>query len=132
MMDTKTKGDITELKIATKLVELGEQILFPYGDNNRYDIVVDKGDKFVKIQCKTGRLKNGVVIFNTCSHHCRKNYIMKNYRGEIDLFGIYCPQNKKCYLVPVEDVGVSNARLRVYPPKNNQHKKIIFAKKYEL
>ena len=130
-MNTKTKGDITELKIATKLVELNEQVLFPYGDNSRYDLVVDRGDGFVKIQCKTGRLRKGVIIFNTCSQHCR-NHMRKDYCGEIDFFGVYCPQNGKCYLIPVKNVGIRVGCLRISPPKNNQRKKINFAEKYKL
>jgi hypothetical protein len=48
-----TRGKTTEAAILWRLVELGKTVLIPWNDE-RYDLVVDEGDRFVRIRCKTG------------------------------------------------------------------------------
>lgn len=48
------------------------------------------------------------------------------------MFGVYCPEVGKCYLVPVEDVTRTTCSLRVDPPKNGQKKGIRWAANYEV
>ena len=35
-------------------MEMGRSVLSPYGDSERYDLVVSEGDSFVKVQAKKG------------------------------------------------------------------------------
>jgi PD-(D/E)XK endonuclease len=42
-------------------------VLLPFGVNQRYDLVLDLDGHLVKAQCKTGRLRKGVVSFSTRS-----------------------------------------------------------------
>ena len=56
----------------------------------------------------------------------------ESYRGEIEYFGVYCPDNDKCYLVPVDDVAKTVGILRVEPTLNNQSKGVRWAKDYEI
>ena len=122
-----------------RLVQAGKNVLIPFGENVRYDYVIEESDgTFTRVQCKTGRLKKGVVTFNACSytyHHPSnrgtRNY-QHHYRGDADLFGIYCPETDGVYLVPVEDVGMRHGSLRVEPTRNNQGKKIRWARDFEL
>ncbi len=54
------------------LRELGYELLVPFGENTRYDLVFFDGSRFARVQCKTGRLRDGAVIFRTSSsyaHH---------------------------------------------------------------
>jgi hypothetical protein len=104
----------------------------PFGDNQRYDLVVDEEGVFKRIQCKTGRLKDGAISFNTCSSSYHRNGQKHSYHGQIDYFGVYCPESRKCYLVPVEDVGTRQAKLRVEPAANSQEKNIHWAEDYEM
>lgn len=114
------------------------QIWMPFGENCRYDLVLEIDEVFLRIQCKTGRLRQGVIWFNTCSYtyHHPSNQGTRNYRhhyrGQADLFGIHCPETDGVYLVPVEDVGLNQGSLRVLPTRNNQAKKIRWAKDYEV
>jgi hypothetical protein len=55
-----------------------------------------------------------------------------DYGGEADAFGIYCPENDGVYLVPVNEVGKVAAALRVEATRNNQSKKIRWARDYEV
>jgi hypothetical protein len=103
----------------------------PFGDNQRYDLVVDKGDgAFERIQCKTARIKTGCVSFWACSAN-GFTYAKRGYAGEADVFMVYCPDNDKIYRVPVGDVGATSVRLRVAPAKSN-FSTIRWAKDYEV
>lgn len=54
------------------------------------------------------------------------------YEGQIEAFGVYCPDTHKCYLVPITEVGGRQANLRVSPSKNKQEKGIRWAKEFEI
>lgn len=130
-MNTTEKGNLTELKIAVRLLESGKTVLRSIGEGCRYDLVIDEKGKFTRVQCKTGRLRNGVIVFNCVSQYAwKKEY--RSYNGSADLFGVYCPETAKCYLVPVELLTRKGGCLRVAPVKNNQTKKVRFAKDFEI
>jgi hypothetical protein len=134
----KAIGDRTQAHVLARLVEHGRLVLVPWGENQRYDLVIDDGDRFVRVQCKTGRLSRGAVEFHTCSftyHHPSNQgtkHYYHDYRGQADIFGVYCPQTGGVYLVPVEDVGRKSCRLRIDPPGNGQVKNVRWATDYEL
>lgn len=111
-----------------------ETVLLPFGDNHRFDMAfLGVDDVLHRVQVKNGRLRNGVVIFSTVSstlHH--RGGKRTGYTGQIEFFGVYCAEVEKCYLVPVELFGESAGSLRVDSPQNNQVKRIIWAKDYEL
>jgi PD-(D/E)XK endonuclease len=66
-------------------------------------------------------------------HHQRPGESRRDYRGQIELFGVYCPDTSCAYLVPVRDVPHrSQAALRVDEPRNNQRQRIRRAADYEL
>ena len=134
-MNTKNIGDISEAQIIARLLLLGKTVLQPFGDNQRYDLVIDDRGKFIRIQVKTGKLKSGVITFNTCSSTIiRRSVVGKNYKGDIEFFGVYCPQNNKCYLVPITEVSNSATKgsLRVDPTKNKQNYRCKYARDYEI
>lgn len=131
-MNTKQIGEISEALMMAKFLELGWIVLKPFGDNQRYDLVIDKGNGFEKVQVKTGHLKNGVIRFATVSSYVHRKNGTKNYKGQCDYFGIYCPANKKCYLIKVNDSTMSQGSLRIELPKNKQVKNITMASNYEI
>lgn len=49
------------------LKHVGFDVLTPFGENTRYDLVLDDGEHLTRVQCKTGRLRNGAVIFAVCT-----------------------------------------------------------------
>jgi len=128
-----TKGNRTEARVLAALLERYETILLPYGGNCRYDLAIDDGGNLLRVQCKTGQIRSGCVIFPTCSSlQHRKPGTRSNYRGQADFFGVWCPVTKTVYLVPVEDVGDRLGSLRIEPTRNNQSTGIRWAKDYEL
>lgn len=119
--------------ILGKLLQLGFVVLLPFGNNQRYDLVIDLGNgSFKRGQCKTARYYNGCVIFNSCNINGFTGK-RKDYRGQIEVFWVYSPDMKKVYEVPVGSVGISSGVLRVEATKKKAGKnKIRWAKDYEI
>ncbi len=118
------------------LYDAGFEVLIPFGENTRYDLVIDDGRRLARVQCKTGRLRAGAVRFPACSsyaHHANTQVVRRDYQGQIDYFGVYCPGTGGVYLLPIEEAPVKAAiALRVDPPRNNQQKRIRYATDYEV
>jgi PD-(D/E)XK endonuclease len=49
-------GERSEAIILAELIKRGHRVLVPYGTNHRYDLVIDVGKRFLRAQCKTGRV----------------------------------------------------------------------------
>jgi hypothetical protein len=58
--------------------------------------------------------------------------LRRGYVGEVDAFGVWCPQNRRGYFVPIDDVAAGIATLRVGPTQNSQQHGVRWAKDYEL
>jgi PD-(D/E)XK endonuclease len=132
----KDIGDRTTLAVMLALRELGLGVLVPFGENSRYDLVIDDGNSLSRVQCKTGRFYGGVVVFKVCSsyaHHRNPGSRARDYLGQIDYFAVYCPQTTGVYLVPIADVPLRwEARLRVTPSRNHQQQRVRLAADYEI
>jgi PD-(D/E)XK endonuclease len=131
-VNTSLKGDRTEAVVLSVLAKAGYTILVPFGVA-RYDLAVDDGtgEGIKTIQCKTGRIRQGCVAWNACSQN-RDTKERRDYRGQVDYFGVWSPDNDKVYLVPVGDVAVSEGRLRLDAAKNNQKFGVRLAADYEV
>jgi PD-(D/E)XK endonuclease len=86
------------------------------------------------VQCKTGRLRQGVIRFNTVSTRVNtvRTYIAPYAAEQIDLFLIYCPEMERVYALNIGEAASSNGRLRVDPAANGQAKGIRWAADHEL
>lgn len=124
------------LAITLALRALGYGLYLPFGENTRCDLILEKDGFLDRVQCKTGRLRLGAVVFSVCSsyaHHRSSKVKQRTYHGEIDLFAVYCPETAGVYLVPITHLPVKRqGYLRVDAPKNNQFDRIRFAANYEI
>jgi hypothetical protein len=136
MEHPKDIGDRTTLAVMLVLREAGFSIFVPFGENTRYDLVIDDGTKLERVQCKTGRLRQGAVRWSVCSnyfHHAHPRSTSRDYVDEIDFFGVYCPETGGVYLIPIGDLEIRRTgSLRVDPPRNAQRKLIRYADRYEI
>jgi hypothetical protein len=136
MEHPKDIGDRSTLAIIIALRDAGYGVLMPFGENTRYDLVIDDHGSFSRVQCKTGKLLKGVVTFRTASsyyHHPKPKMPVKHYRGQVDFFAVYCRETTGVYLVPIADLDMdTHASLRVQPTLNNQRKGVRFAAEYEI
>lgn len=130
-VNAKAVGEISEAIVAAHLIKLGRRVAIPFGNNQRYDLIVDDGKSLFRVQVKTGKLKRGCVVFYTCSSN-GFTFEKRNYRGQIDVFAVYCPQNGEIYWVPVDAVGGAGAYLRIEPPASKQRCKIRWAKDFRI
>jgi hypothetical protein len=118
------------------LQDQGYATYLPFSENTRCDLIVDYGGRLSRVQCKTGRLRGGSVLFaasSTYGHHPNPKVLRRTYEGEIDEFAVYCPELGSVYLIPIAEIQARNhAVLRVDPPKNGQTKKVRWASTYEI
>jgi hypothetical protein len=125
--DTKIKGDISELMAMAAFIDRGFTVAKPFGENARYDFLAEHAGGCQRVQVKTGRVRNGVVIFNCqSSHYHRHGGQARNYLDEADLFAVYCREANSVYTVPVDGVGTRGS-LRLGAPKNGQRSGIRWA-----
>lgn len=134
-INTKKIGNLTELQCITKLYELGFAVSIPFGNSEKYDIIIEKNNKLYKVQIKHANPHKDelneidYVSFKcTWEGHNRTGYTRNFYsKEEIDYFATY--YNNECYLVPVTECSQCKI-LRIKNPKNNQTKGISFLKDY--
>jgi hypothetical protein len=87
---------------------MGLTVLVPFGENTRYDLVTN-GQELRRVQCKTGRLRSGAVIWNMCGHdghHTHARQPRRDYTGEVDDFAVHCPETRGLYLIPMADLPI--------------------------
>src|SRR5260370_39923710 len=90
----KAIGERSQAVIIFKLLEAGYHVLTPYGDNTRYDLVIEDADgQFWRVQGKTGWVEAGgaYIEFDTASLYDRTRtgrteHRKKDYRGQIEQF----------------------------------------------
>src|SRR5262249_16257884 len=100
MRNTSKVGELSASQVLAGLILTGRGVWLPFGDSGRSDLVIEEQDgRFLRVQCKTGRIVRGALYFPTSSTLSRSRTGVKTvrrpYRGEIDLFGVYCPDNGK-------------------------------------
>ncbi len=135
MRNTSQTGEICCTQLMAALALQGKSIFVPLSDHLRYDFLFEEEGKFFRVQCKNARLRKGCIVVYCHSVDSRSqpgHCIRKKYTGEIDFFGVFCPDNGKCYLIPVEVVEGLACSLRVELPRNGQKTKIRWARDYEL
>ena len=104
---------------------MGFDCSIPYGDNARYDFVVDVGGELLRIQCKSSsnpKKDDGTLDLNAFAFSCvsqttntKGTFRRKYTEDELDYFAtVY---NDVVYLVPVSECSDSKT-LRLAPPKN--------------
>ena len=105
---SKEVGERTEAIIIARLMECGYIVCIPFGNSQRYDLIIEDNDcHFWRIQCKTGRYRGGTIIFDTSRalNEYTRNWERKSYRGEVDFFAVYSKDFSKVYLVPIDEFG---------------------------
>ncbi len=130
--NSKSIGERSEGMVLARFLQKGWVVLMPFGDNQRYDFVIDRGKGFERIQVKTARLKNSTIEFRPCSSQAHRGRGHIGYKGQCEFFAVFCPQNQKIYMIKVEECADTRVDLRIEPPKNGQKKKIRIAHDYEI
>jgi hypothetical protein len=125
-------GDISEAIVRARFIEKGYIVLVPQNSALRYDIVVEKDGIFQRVQIKTGHLHNGAVVFNAASQDPNDRSKKITYRGDIDVFAVYCHELHTVYFLRIDDTPAMLCHLRLTATKNNQRNGIRWAVDYEF
>jgi hypothetical protein len=133
MPDTKGAGDIAEAIVLAEFAKAGFPVLVPWGDNQRYDMVVEAGGSFLRVQCKTAS-PCGWKGDGACLRFKARSGVHEShpYRGQADLFAAFSPDTGQVYVLAVDEVPETDVWLRLTPARNGQHSGIRWAKDYLL
>lgn len=130
-MNNKDTGIKTEFYIINFFIQQGYTVSIPYGDNARYDFILDVKGKLYKIQCKHGRIvDNCKLMWDSCSHN-PSNYNKRDYVGDADYFAVY-NENTEVYLYKIDN-KIPKTQCTLYLTqctRNSQIKRIKFAQEY--
>jgi hypothetical protein len=94
--------------------------------------VIEQGAEFRRVQIKTGFHDGHGSVRWECRSIRFYDSCSRPYQGEADLFAVWVPETRECFLVPVEECGRYVSALRVEPPRNRQRKGIRSADAYRL
>jgi hypothetical protein len=132
MGNSKAKGDRTEAAAMQRFIDAGFSVSIPFGDNDKYDLVVDDGERLYRVQCKTAwEMEKGTIRFNTHSQTTKDGeYHEQTYDGEVDAFLIRYPAEETLYWVPVEEATQQKMELRF--EAQIDHPSINWAEEFEL
>lgn len=125
------RGNLSEAKILAAFVAAGYLVSVPFGAGHKYDFVIDDSTCLLRVQCKTGRIKNGALLFNGYSKS-GNGAVRTSYRGLADLFAVLNPHDDNVYIVPVNEVGMTDVSLRLAPTLNKQAQGVRWAEIYRL
>ena len=131
-LDSKKKGNLTEMQCMSAFMANGCGVSIPFGDNSKYDFIADVDGKLYKVQVKTASKRDESSIKFSCrSTHvnCSGTRNVRYTANDIDFFATYW--NGICYLVPVAECSTEKT-LRFHSAKNSQLKGITFAEEYIL
>lgn len=130
MAITKQKGDIAEAFVTYLLKQNGFNVLIPWGEDNRYDLVSEKNGVFKRIQVKYASPKDGTVEVRIRS--CNNYNVIHYSPKDIDIIAVYSSKQNKVYFLSLRNIkNRSICKLRLSPNKNNQKKFIVMASEYE-
>ena len=134
MLTSDPKGAIAEAAIILAALELDVPVSRPLVDL-RYDLIFDLGPDLVRVQCKWGRLVRNVINVQCYRNRRNADGLLRQYYSpdDVDAFAVYCGDVRRCYLIPFGDVPrCASLQLRIAPTRNNQAKRIRWAKDYEF
>jgi PD-(D/E)XK endonuclease len=135
MLSTDQKGGIAELAIALAAARLGIDVYRPLQEGGRYDLIFGAGGALARVQCKWANRYDDVIVVR--AYRCRRTAAGLLQRGysvdEIDAVAAYCSELDTCYFIPLESVsGQKVIQLRLEAARNNQRRKIRWAKDFEF
>lgn len=130
----RARGERHQVEVLYALHRHGLTVLTPWmTDNARFDAALESAGRLLRVQIKTGLMDDdgGTIRFAARSTNWYSGG-QRDYRGEVELFAVYCPVTAETYLVPVDHVGRTEGCLRLQPTRNGQARGVRFAAPYAL
>ena len=114
-------GMITEYKCIIYLIEHGWNVLVPQGNYTKYDLVIEKNNKFYRIQCKHAS-PDGETGFLVKTRYLIRGSTQKQRYTDKDCDYFMTEFNNKFYVFPI--FGTTETKFWLVPPKKNSNCKI--------
>jgi hypothetical protein len=128
MAKAKHKGDMGEAMVMAHAMRCGYKVAMPVGEDWPYDLIVLRGGRLERVQCKYVE-SDGAKVEVPC--HTRSNVIYT--QDSFDWLAVYDGAADQCYFIPSSMLGISGRRsitLRITRPANNQRAGIRMASDY--
>jgi PD-(D/E)XK endonuclease len=109
--NAKLQGDLAELRFMIRAAEEGLLVTRPYGDNSRYDFLIDSGRRYSRLQVKSTRVLNNGSYRIRCARGRAKTVYTA---ADIDFLAAYVIPLDVWYILPV-NVLPPAAAIRVWP-----------------
>lgn len=105
-------GITTELLVAQKFIEKGYIVSIPYGNNSRYDMIVDTDKARYRIQVKHASInENGSYTINTSNTVCNASGNSRKYYTKEDVDFIVSVIKDTLVVIPVEMIEHSQSKI---------------------
>jgi predicted DNA binding protein len=137
-MDTKLKGDIAEQAVVLYALKQGWSVLKPVGGRLPYDLVIDTGEKLVKIQVKSAwfdsKTENYVVDTRRTKTN-RRQMIRDVYRqNDFDFAVVYIDDLNIFYVIPVNEFVSYGSSIHLVESEKRQQKpkSLVFREAWKL
>jgi hypothetical protein len=105
-MDTKLKADIAESAVTTELLRRGFRVLKPLGDRLSYDLAIDAGNRFLRIQVKGAwfdKKKKFYCVDVRRTKTNRRKMLRSRYRkDDFDFAILHIDEFSVFYVMPIE------------------------------
>jgi hypothetical protein len=131
--DPKGIGERSESQILALFLKHGKVVLTPFGDNQRYDMVVDEDGDFIRVQCKTASLvQDGrAFTFAAASNNWYRG-TTRDYKGQVEVFAVYLPDLDKVYIVDVDKGPKKACTVRLKAPRQRTSPRYRWASDHEF
>jgi len=98
MKNSKRRGEWAELQFMAKAAKYGLRISKPWGELARYDVVIETGGRFVRVQIKSTMHLRSKGCYVCGVRPCKTS---KPYqRGEFDFLAAYVIPKDVWYIIP--------------------------------
>ncbi|MGA2697241.1 MAG: group I intron-associated PD-(D/E)XK endonuclease [Terriglobales bacterium] len=110
----KRRGEFSEAAFLAKAVNLGFKIVQPWGNSERYDLILGSGSRFWRVQIKSTSAKRSGGYHIQPSHFVYGNRKVVYTSGEIDVLAAHVVPLDTWYIVPASSLAPGMS-LRLYP-----------------
>jgi hypothetical protein len=99
---TKRRGELSELAFFYKAAGLGFGVAKPWGDSERYDFILDSGQRLWRVQVRSGCHHHNRYydLYAKCGNRQRTQYTSR----DIDIFVAYLVPIDVWYVIPVDKI----------------------------
>lgn len=106
----KSQGELSEIEFLRLMYSRSCVVSKPFGDNARYDFIVDSNGRLIRVQVKSvsgtqsTRSDGGNKRYRVLLTHGLKETRKAYTKNDIDIFAIHVIPENLWYFIPIEDV----------------------------